>query len=900
MTKFRKFYPFDFQLLNDQGEHAFFIQDKSENITLSITNQGTKEITFHAISGDASASNYHFMLRLRPGTIINRENILLNAEKPPKWELKTGNENGQDLLFFRYMSDDGKGIKVGGALDLELDKLMADTTLGSRDSNVELICDNMSFADSLEVLRATRQVKWPIISHRGSKSVPLHVGFLGSNTILNNGDANVLTLRVSLAHQKDSILFKSDPNDSIRSKVIITFDTGKTEQEWTIADSAKIFKLSVPATSVFLVKKDEQIEPVEFEIYVEHDFQMRKSNGPDDASFFDIKLADIETNHPSGLTNCYVRIENIPGYWDHSFVCPIQKQPMVFSGDNVGIGTNKPLGPLHIVSNGTNNPIKFHNPEMTEGKGGGSIFGMEFGKSPHKNNMAEFRFNYRGLNSPDNFINLGLWANANSLVVKGNGNIGIGTTEPKAKLQVNGAAIINKNLDVKGELNVDGAAILNNKLELKKDAHIDGNVGIGTTKPEEKLEVYGSVKIQPYSLKTDNKLPGNPAVLIIDNQNGNAFSFLKSQHKEGDWSTAAKHEDGGYQIHNSVTKNVVMYILPDGNMGIGHRNPEEKLDVHGVVKANSFRATNEMVHRMYPSKPIVYQDIFTAKEKGAIYPCVPLPAGYNGTSHVKTKWNGHRIINFGNNKKRYAKINVPKGYDTVWVRVLGDRWSVIQTYSEGWKERWCGGHRLTNPYCPDGSLSDGYYNVHQWLPIPVRRSGEHAIRLNTDGGSGDFNLSGLAFSANPWKHATQSAIGYHWAVNGGDKVSWQKDSWKNDVLAMLTKNTNHELMVPVIPSGQDKLLYLIEHNNDWNGCMHTGITVNGKPIERFTATYDNPFARHWNSKMYERYIAARIPAYLIPDGAKHLSVRVDMRNQNNHIHFREIGTHDLDVPEYSI
>ena len=102
---------------------------------------------------------------------------------------------------------------------------------------------------------------------------------------------------------------------------------------------------------------------------------------------------------------------------------------------------------------------------------------------------------------------------------------------------------------------------------------------------------------------------------------------------------------------------------------------------------------------------------------------------------------------------------------------------------------------------------------------------------------------------------------------------------------------------PVVPSGRDKLLYLIEHNNNWNGCMHTAITVNGQKIERFMATYDSPFARHWNSKIYERYIAARIAANLIPKDARWLSVRIDMSKQDYGIHFREIGTHDLDMPQ---
>lgn len=61
------------------------------------------------------------------------------------------------------------------------------------------------------------------------------------------------------------------------------------------------------------------------------------------------------------------------------------------------------------------------------------------------------------------------------------------------------------------------------------------------------------------------------------------------------------------------------------------------------------------------------------------------------------------------------------------------------------------------------------------------------------------------------------------------------------------------------------------------------------------ATYDNPFARHWDSKSYNRYIATRIPAELVGN-QRYVSVWIDLRKQNRELNFREIGTHDIDVP----
>jgi hypothetical protein len=132
-------------------------------------------------------------------------------------------------------------------------------------------------------------------------------------------------------------------------------------------------------------------------------------------------------------------------------------------------------------------------------------------------------------------------------------------------------------------------------------------------------------------------------------------------------------------------------------------------------------------------------------------------------------------------------------------------------------------------------LADGWAAYHQWTPIPARRAGKLGLisKSNTDK---DFWIRGLAFSKNPWGHAAQSAVGYHWAVNGGSATGWSEPNWNSDSLAYIPSKTQLVLKVPVVPSGRDKLLYLIEHNSNWNGASHTAISVGGKPIERFMAT----------------------------------------------------------------
>jgi hypothetical protein len=324
------------------------------------------------------------------------------------------------------------------------------------------------------------------------------------------------------------------------------------------------------------------------------------------------------------------------------------------------------------------------------------------------------------------------------------------------------------------------------------------------------------------------------------------------------------------------------------------------VDSAGKVYAPSFTSTNPLVHRMYPDNPLVYQDIFAAKKESKIAK-LGNPQ-YNDTSYPPSNpWNGLPMIMYGGNNEldgNGAVVDIPAGYDTVWVRVLGERWEAIKAYYLDGSPLdlglWAGGWRKLNTFSPDGSPPDQYWNVHQWVPIPAGRPGKLALISKTQTDK-EFWLSGLAFSKNPWAHATQSAAVYHWALNGGDAVPWNTHDWHNDVLAQIAQGTKPLLKVPVVPTGRDKLLYVIEHNSDWNSALHTGISVNDTPIERFLTTYDNPFARHWGSKPWCRYLAARIPAALVGSN-RYLDVRIDMSHQNNLLHFREIGTHDLDVP----
>jgi hypothetical protein len=291
----------------------------------------------------------------------------------------------------------------------------------------------------------------------------------------------------------------------------------------------------------------------------------------------------------------------------------------VLNNGNVGIGITNPARTLDI--NGTTN---FRDATYFANGGVGYITWGTINSNNALNLQAASGY----------FLNFGTNATTGQMVIDTSGNVGIGTSAPAAKLEVNGniklsstagststpsniwlgndfsngstrdklkvylynsgieqyGFTVGSSGDVQYHSNSYHDFYIANTLSLRINS--SGNVGIGTTSPTQKLHVWNG------GIKTT----GFPS-------SGNPFTFLESNYN--DFAVTVRFQninpsngldaDLGIQLMNTggSIADVLRIKGATGNVGIGTTSPGAKLDVDGAVLGTSFAG------RAYPYNSIL-------------------------------------------------------------------------------------------------------------------------------------------------------------------------------------------------------------------------------------------------------------------------------------------------------
>jgi hypothetical protein len=259
-----------------------------------------------------------------------------------------------------------------------------------------------------------------------------------------------------------------------------------------------------------------------------------------------------------------------------------------FENGSVGIGTVNPLNDLHVYDSDENSYV------LTESDGGFAFFiadgNNNSGLTIKENSSVKANVYWNTANQSLSLAE----GNKECLVVKGE-NVGIGTSSPDSKLEVNGAIKISpdsqsklrvgrySNITPNSYISAIDADQMHLQIENSTKIAIDtsGNVGIGTTDPGCRLDV---------------KSTGTTADII----RGTAYdnSLLFNVQENGGHGVAYVRDDAGsakVQLYSNGNS-----YFTGGNVGIGTKTPGAKLHVTGMARVEAVQITGADVAEKFP------------------------------------------------------------------------------------------------------------------------------------------------------------------------------------------------------------------------------------------------------------------------------------------------------------
>src|SRR6266566_3809222 len=281
LSSFRMSYPIDFGLYNDDQQEILSITDDpaGQNLHLEIKNASAQVITLAAPAGaTAGSSNYHFALRFRPDTLspvfqsylssavsslaggtpsttltgafqafaADTTAILQGALQKQGWSIGYQQEPSGNLALY-FLSTNAQTLAPGAQVVIPFAHASASSTGGAHTTRVELHYQQLTFGKDATPISGRRRIHLSIVNQSGQKHIPLHVSFVGFDTILNDGQTqNTLTLRITNV-LSDSAIALNPAGSHVPSKFFFSFDTQADNEtkDWALGTTSQVHAIQV-------------------------------------------------------------------------------------------------------------------------------------------------------------------------------------------------------------------------------------------------------------------------------------------------------------------------------------------------------------------------------------------------------------------------------------------------------------------------------------------------------------------------------------------------------------------------------------------------------------------------------------------------------------------------------
>ena len=472
---------------NNQAEivNTIYLEDGNKPLTLylEVFNDSEQDVIFknsNSLAGKlatvqaggaqaASEKKCHFQLRWEKDLGLKPSEIEID-DKSGQWQVNYDEEFRFFSMYFLHQS--GLTLKPNEKIQIGFSKLTANNRT-VKSSNVELLYGGIGListgtANELIEEQVSSKNAVSVINHLRKTEIPLQFRVLGSNAILNDGTTqNTLKLKVlnsPLSNNTRPILLLNQS-----SKFIVSFEQGDYPDALVATDpQLNGVQIAVGDTNSWASEHTANTPQWSFTPKIN---QLTADQG------IELTISNLVTNSASGFACIYIDYQNIGSYPDGRLVIPIEKTPLLYSGQNVGIRNNDPRIHLAIGDNDTG--------LQQQGENELAIY---------TDNAERVRFDKKG-------------------------NVGIGTNSPAAKLHVNdGDALISGKVGIgitnpTAKLHVDGISVVTGKLAIGNNFSPEIDLAIGDNQTGLKLDYYKSLSLMAKGQERVRIVADGPVVI---------------------------------------------------------------------------------------------------------------------------------------------------------------------------------------------------------------------------------------------------------------------------------------------------------------------------------------------------------------------------------------------------
>lgn len=257
-------HPILLSLLDANDAAALYITDHptGEPLTLEFANVAGRPVRLLPLHDETpSQHSCHFELRFRPGTLaksaITAGGQALALAGSDNWAMSAPTTQTDGTIAFYLARHTPKAqpvtIPADARLRLELTNARADPAGGARNARVELRYGQIALGDAQTALQGSRISHLSILSHIGRHHLPLHVGFIGPNTVLPGEEVNDNRIRLRLTNISPNLPIlwaPGDPDHGPASFLELSFDyqAKDEEKDWAICTLVESRNISIKAT----------------------------------------------------------------------------------------------------------------------------------------------------------------------------------------------------------------------------------------------------------------------------------------------------------------------------------------------------------------------------------------------------------------------------------------------------------------------------------------------------------------------------------------------------------------------------------------------------------------------------------------------------------------------------